>query len=297
MSDPDNALVEQAKRQNDLLAEILETLKSQGESLAKVQEELSTTRRITDGLKTMTGRPLLDEIRIAFHGKQLDFLETLNTIANESLSFARFGDGELRNMFRPEFSIYFQRNSAALADDLRAAMAAEGAPNLLVGLPNIFADHLHWSVVFHELWADMKPFVESLPRFGNLHVTRPVAFQAHGVDLVAAWSRIWEGKDALIVTGKGSRFELEPALFSSLKSSRFEHSLPKNAYEDLDRIERVALDAPESLVLISLGPTGSVLAHRLAKAGKQALDLGHLSSSYSNIMQGGAFPERVAVVR
>lgn len=297
MPDLNSEPATQAELQTKLLTQILEALQTQGQATAKLREELATTRRIVDGLKTIASRPLLDDVRDAFQSKQLGFLETLDAIAKESLSFARFGDGELRNMFRPEFSIYFQRNSANLADDLKSAMAAEGASNLLVGLPNVFADHLHWNVVFHELWWDMKPFVDALPRFGNLHVTRPVAFQAHGHDLVDAWRQVWAGRDALIATGRGSRFDLAPELFDNLKSSRFEYSLPTDAYSDLDRVEEAVLDAPEDLVLISLGPSGSVLAHRLARAGKQALDLGHLSSSYSNIMKGGAFPERTAVSR
>lgn len=297
MSSADDALVEHVANQNRLLEEILQVLKAQNLTLSKVQDESLTTRRLVDGLKTMVGRSLLDEVRQAFEGKQLGFLETLHSISSESLSFARFGDGELRNMFRPEYSIYFQRNSAELSSDLKSALAGEGAPNLLIGLPQIFADHLHWNVVLHELWSDMKPYVGDLPRFGNLHVTRPVAFQAHGADLVEAWRSIWEDKEVLIVTGKGSRFELAPELFDNLSAWRFEHSLPKDAYSDLSRVEQAAIDAEEQMVLISLGPAGSVLAHRLAKAGKQALDLGHLSSSFANVMKGGAFPERTAVVR
>ncbi|MDN3904218.1 GT-D fold domain-containing glycosyltransferase [Arthrobacter sp. YD2] len=297
MSSADDALIEHAARQNRLLEDILQVLKVQGQAIAKIQEESVTTRRLVDGLKTMASQPLLDEVRRAFHGKQLSFMDTLHAISAESLSFARFGDGELRNMFRPEYSIYFQRNSAELSSDLKAAFAGEGASNLLIGLPQIFADHLHWNVVLHELWSDMKAYVGELPRFGNLHVTRPVAFQAHGDDLVDAWRHIWDDREVLIVTGKGSRFELEPDLFDNLRAWRFEHSLPRDAYSDLNRVEQAAVDAPEKMVLISLGPAGSVLAHRLAKAGKQALDLGHLSSSYANVMKGGAFPERTAVAR
>ena len=297
MSDQNASLVEQLEVQNKLLAAILEAVKEQGSATAKLQEESAESRRILSGLKTIAAQPLTEKIRGTFLPKQLSFMGTLEAIANEELSFARFGDGELRNMFRPEFSIYFQKNSAALASDLRDAMAAKDAPNMLVGLPNIFADHLHWTAMFHELWDQMAPIVDSLPRFGNLHVTRPVGFQAHGLDLVDAWRRVWENKAALIVTGKGSRFDLEPALFDNLKSSRTEYSTPQNAYADLARVEKLALDAPERLVMISLGPAGSVLAHRLAKAGKQALDLGHLSSSYKNILKGGAFPERTPVSR
>lgn len=297
MSDADGALVEQAKRQTQLLEQIFTTLETQGKTTVKMQEEITATRRIVDGLKTISGRPLTDEVRGAFRYKQLSFMETLRTISDESLSFARFGDGELRNMFRPDYSIYFQKNSANLADDLKAAMAAQDAPNLLVGLPNIFADHLHWNVVLHEVWFYMKPFIDELPRFGNLHVTRPVSFQAHGLDLVDAWRNIWENREALIVTGKGSRFDLTPGLFDNLNSSRYQYGLSRDAYSGLDEVEHAAMNAPEDLVLISLGPAGSVLAHRLARQGKQALDIGHLSSSYTNIIEGGAFPERTPVTR
>lgn len=296
MLSPFNEIAAQLSTQNEILTRILQTLEAQGKEITKVREESSASRRISESLKTITGYTLMAEIRATFQARQLGFLETLDVIRNEELSFARFGDGELRNMFRPEFSIYFQKNSAKLASDLRAAMSAEGAPNLLVGLPNIFAD-LHWTTVFHEVWDQMKPVIEGLPRFGNGHVSRPVMFQAHGAAAVEAWRNVWDGKEALIITGKGSRFDLVPALYSNLKDHRYEYSAPRDAYDDLDRVEELALGAQEKLVIISLGPAGSILAHRLAKAGKQALDIGHLASSYSHVIKGGAFPEKTAMIR
>ena len=35
-----------------------------------------------------------------------------------------------------------------------------------------------------------------------------------------------------------------------------------------------------SLILIALGPSGTVLAHRLTQLDYQALDIGHITSSY-----------------
>lgn len=296
MLTPFNDIAIQLSAQNEILTLILQTLESQAGDITKIREEASASRRISESLKTIAGYRLMAEVRQTFQQRQLGFMETLDIICREELSFSRFGDGEMRNMFRPEFSIYFQKNSASLAAELRAAMSAEHAPNLLVGLPNVFAD-LHWTTVFHEVWDQMKPLIEGLPRFGNGHVSRPVMFQAHGAEAVDAWRRIWEGKNALIVTGKGSRFDLDPALYSNLGEHRYEYSTPRDAYADLDRVEELAVASPEKLVLISLGPAGSILAHRLAKAGKQALDIGHLASSYTHVIKGGAFPERTPVVR
>lgn len=74
------------------------------------------------------------------------------------------------------------------------------------------------------------------------------------------------------------------------------YSAPKNAYEQLEAVRESALQDDSDLTLISLGPAGSVLAYWLAKAGKQAIDIGHISDSYQNVFKGGSWPETKSAV-
>lgn len=72
-------------------------------------------------------------------------------------------------------------------------------------------------------------------------------------------------------------------------------SLPVDAYADLDRLTDLAADHPAELFLISLGPAGTLLADRLARAGRRAIDIGHLSTSLLTA-KGGPWPEQARLV-
>ncbi|WP_371326010.1 GT-D fold domain-containing glycosyltransferase [Corynebacterium sp. HMSC034E11] len=71
-------------------------------------------------------------------------------------------------------------------------------------------------------------------------------------------------------------------------------STATDAFENLDQI----LDTVEqknlgenSLIILSLGPAATILAFEFAQRGIQALDIGHISNSFSNIFEGGKWPE------
>lgn len=237
----------------------------------------------------------LSEVRAAIQTRQLGFLETLAAIKNDNLSLARFGDGEFKMMVRLDFNAKFQRNSPAL----KAALAdtiLNPAPNLLLGMPNIFVD-LHWTAVWAEIWPMVSPYLGHAEQYGNSHASRPLMFHTFGDDAVKAWSEVWADKRALIITGQGSRFEMVEPLFGSLAGHEFLYSRPTNAFADIDRLVQEASSHSADLILISLGPAGTVLANHLARCGKQALDIGHLSSSYINVIEKGAFPESTPLVR
>jgi hypothetical protein len=295
-NEPFAAISELLNEQNRLLVELLTHAKRQTDLAATTQSDTMKTRRTVESLKTIAGAPLLSRVREAIMPKQLGFIETLERIREEELSFARFGDGEFRLMTRLDFNLSFQDNSPGLQEELSSALQGEGAPKLLIGLPYVFVD-LHWTTVYHEVWHQIEPLLHASQRFGMTHVSRPIMFQALGQEAVEAWTSLWAGRDVVIVTGQGSRFDLEPALFDCVASSRFEYSMPRDAFSDLDALVDRLNDGSDDLVLISLGPTGTLLAHRLAQAGRRALDIGHLSSSYNNIMKGGAFPEHTPITR
>ena len=48
----------------------------------------------------------------------------MRRVARDRLSLARFGDGELKIMLRPQYNLRFQPWSAGLAGDLRAVLCS-----------------------------------------------------------------------------------------------------------------------------------------------------------------------------
>lgn len=93
------------------------------------------------------------------------------------------------------------------------------------------------------------------------------------------------------MTGRGSNFDLVPELFSNSRSTKLLESVPQNAYADIDRLVNLLEDDEADLVLISLGPAGTVLSHRLSQVGRWAIDIGHISDSYRYAFNEGDWPE------
>jgi hypothetical protein len=113
---------------------------------------------------------------------------------------------------------------------------------------------------------------------------------------VELWRDVWAGAEVCVVTGEGSRFELVPELFDNIKSSRYVYSTPVNAYADLPRLmEALESEDPDQLYLISLGPAGTLVAAWLARMGRWAIDIGHISDSWANVFNSGAWPESLDV--
>jgi hypothetical protein len=266
--------------------------------LQDMRWELQQQRKILETMRLVESAPVLDDVQAFAEEHQLGFAETVQALAERPLSFARFGDGELRLMLRAEYSLKFQRNSPQLQQALLNAFTAPPQDHLLKGFPHVYRD-LHWSGVWGEIWRQLKPLLGDGERFGNSHVTRPIFFQVLGSAGVDLWRQVWEGQRITVVTGKGSRFELIDELFDNIADARHVTSEPVGAWDDVPRLVDALTSARSGdrpdLCLIALGPAGTVLAHRLAHNGVRAIDVGHISDSYETAFKGGAWPEKKEV--
>lgn len=262
--------------------------------LAKRQEQLLSDAVIA------SASTFLDQIEAVLSQKQLGFRETIEAIRDQKLSFARFGDGEFKSMLRSNYNLRFQPSSPALASALKEVFtsSSDETPNLLVGFPTLYRD-LHWSRVWIDIWPEVRSLIRPDHVFGNSHVSRPICFQILKKDGVALWRSVWEGREVVIITGKNSRMTLIPELFNNASSIARINSEPVDAFSDLERVfseARTSLHR-DKLFLIALGPAGTVLAHRLALAGEQAIDIGHISDSYETVFSGAAWPELKPITR
>lgn len=141
-------------------------------------------------------------------------------------------------------------------------------------------------------WPDLRLFTRTDLTYGSTHVTRPRFFQRlcrRGVDL---WRQVWAGKSLCVVTGTGSRFVPIAELFDSAATVSCADAPPIDAYRHVDELERRLLRLPADIIALSLGPTATVLAARLARHGRRAIDIGHITSSYRTVFLGHARPEQ-----
>ena len=93
--------------------------------------------------------------------------------------------------------------------------------------------------------------------------------------------KIWEKKDVLIIEGEKSRLGVGNDLFDNIKSIQRILCPSKNAFFIYNKILKEALKTDKkNLILLVLGPTASVLAYDLYKAGYQVIDIGHVDIEY-----------------
>lgn len=223
--------------------------------------------------------------------KQLSIVDTLDLVAREGLSIARFGDGEMKCMLTNR-GISFQRHDWKLMRDLRR-ICTNSPDSLLACFPTIMAENPFWSDFWSEYWFKLRGFLKD-PVYGDSFVSRPQAFKTEGPELVDLWKSIWDDLKVCFVTGKGSRMDVSHEIFNNVKSTSTVLSKNSNAYDDLDNILRACDEKTDvDIFIIALGPAGTVLAYELALRGRRALDVGHLNNSYDNAFLKAPNPESI----
>lgn len=210
---------------------------------------------------------------------------TLRRVLNEGLSIARFGDGDFRIMRGGGEG--YQRPDRTLRRRL-CEIARTDTPNCLVCIPDFFGDLSRFTpkaaALIRRILRLQRPWIAATfghtRTYGDAYVSR---FYLDTLDrpsaerILALWRALWEGRDLLLVEGRHSRFGADSDLLANANSVRRILCPARDAWDVYDAILAATLrHAPGRLTLIALGPTATVLAHDLARAGHQALDCGHL---------------------
>jgi len=100
-------------------------------------------------------------------------------------------------------------------------------------------------------------------------------------DYVGKLKKIWNQKDIVIIEGQKSRLGVNNNLFDNVKSIQRILCPSINAFNLYNKILNSALKIEKNkLILLALGPTASVLAYDLYKAGYQVIDIGHVDIEY-----------------
>lgn len=198
-------------------------------------------------------------------------LETLNLLL-QGASIARFGDGELRLALGQ--SVGHQEASDNLKKEL--CQILKEPTKCLVGIP-----YVDEKSPLKSVWKKY-----SIEKFSNLYCSEKQYYSAFisrpdsapWIDRHPYWENIrklWLNKDVIAVCGSGKGFRFQE-LEKEAASLDIIYTLPQQAYSEIDDIEKKIGTDTSKIVLLSVGATATVLAHRLANKGFQALDLGHL---------------------
>ncbi len=221
--------------------------------------------------------------------------ETLKRIAEENLSVARFGDGEIK--LADNRNISFQKADPVLCDKLRQVLRSSDE-GFLVCVPDVFlsTDYMtesassHWKkhlLEFRRVWYSLLP---SQKPYGNAFLSRCYMIlkdKSRSAEYFALMKQIWDGKDILLVEGEKSRLGIGNDLFDNASSVSRILGPVSGAFGKYDELLETAVNnGRDKLILLALGPTSSVMAYDLWKQGLTAVDLGHADIEYEWFLKG-----------
>ncbi len=192
-------------------------------------------------------------------------------------SLARYGDGELAIILRR--GIWFQKRSRRLAVRLRETLRST---KLLIGIPPIgSAADLQgrgFSPAYVDYCSQLLDMCDPQITYGSSLITRigHVTHEELRV-IISRFHALVDGRHVVVVKGNDGRSD--HSILERYADRVSVVDIPaKNAFSYYDEItENIrAARGADSLVLISAGPTATILAADLAAEGQcQAIDFGH----------------------
>jgi hypothetical protein len=201
--------------------------------------------------------------------------ETLEMmLAGESLS--RFGDGECKIMEGNREFVYFQNGTDELADELRQIIGAR-SPSTLVGIFDPDCEDKSMRKVIGSWHKRLSKFAYPTNTYYSTLVTRLDSFPSLGTpQWFDRFARLWHGKRVTLIANGVRSLTPHMLLSEGAEQVDFIECSAANAYREIDALESMALATRNDVILICAGMTATCLAARLARTGRQALDLGHI---------------------
>ena len=216
---------------------------------------------------------------------------TIKEILFHNKSIARYGDGEY--IIIKGRSISFQKYDKILAKRLKEILISNDK-NLLVGiyfpfrkkeldLYNDFEVN-YWRSFCNSHKFDMLNIINLNKRYYSAGITKfylKLKDKSKLPKYISNFRKIWGGRDVLMVEGEISRQGIGNDLFNNANSIKRIICPERHSFSVYGKILNAVLEFDKNtLVLISLGPTASVLAYDLSKLGYQAIDIGHTDLEY-----------------
>ncbi len=221
----------------------------------------------------------------------MSYQDCVAYILSHRASITRFGDGELGVIYGR--TLGFQERNEKLSTKLRQVLESD-VENLLICLPDTFQNLERYNQVEQDFWNahhyfNRRRWLKSLKSgkcYGNTFLSRfysmefDKALSAHRITLL---KQLWNNRDIIFVEGRDTKMGVGNDLFDNAQSIRRVLCPSKDAFEKYDDIIAKVLEIPHNennLFILALGPTATVMAADLHKAGLQALDMGHMDIEY-----------------
>lgn len=217
--------------------------------------------------------------------------EAIDRIINEKISIARFGDGEFEIIAGRNKPV-FQKADHRLGERLKEVLESED-DRLLIGIANNYGKLDDYTddaaknirkYLNHTVREEHLALLKKDRVYYDAYLSRPYIIYRNKSDSEQRFyhlKQIWNNKKVLVIEGDHTRTGVGNDLLSgAVEVSRI--IVPdKNAFDYYDIILRAAMTYGRNrLILISVGPTATVLAYDLALAGYWAIDIGQIDIEY-----------------
>ena len=216
---------------------------------------------------------------------------TIREIVYKNKSIARYGDGEYIIIFGGGIS--FQDYTKELSKRLLEILKSD-EKNLLVGIYfpikkkelDLYRDFEagYWNSYCNNRKFDMLKILNLNKKYYSAGISKfylKLKDKSGLPKYISNAKKIWGGRDTLIVEGEISRLGVGNDLFNNANSIKRIICPERNSFDVYGKILGAVLEFDKNiLVLISLGPTATVLAYDLCKLGYQAVDIGHIDLEY-----------------
>ncbi len=300
---------QQLKEQREINEQLVSQLLVQLDQINLIQKELIYIKIHSKNLKyeVLGMAQNKDEV---FIPKFRDISETIEDIVVHRKSLARFGDADFGILFQREREgIKYQSLNARLSGRLREVLHSRH-PRLLVGIADNYGSlDKYTEVSAYNIRTYMtEPGIrnaheEVLERdrvYEDAYISRPyVMYKDNNTDgpqkRFEALRRIWANRKIIIVEGCQTRMGIGNDLLEGAEDVKRILAPAINAFDKYEDILKTALAYAEkdTLFLIVLGATASVLAYDLTVLGYQAVDIGQTDIEYEWFLAGKG--ERVPV--
>lgn len=231
--------------------------------------------------------------------------ETLDYVLKNKCSIVRFGDGEIKGAAGDDMG--FQTNSEDLNRRMRDSMTDISDPNVLVCFPDFLVNSLQKEKIFDNTFWRYRHFYEYRKLweqltdhsylYGSASFSRPYFAFKDTSEAGAHFKKIkeiWQGRDVILAEGEKSRLGVGNDLLDGAKSVKRILCPQTQCYDRYDDIlNEIKKYSTDCLVLLSIGPTASIMPRDLAPLGYQALDIGNIDTEYEWFLAGTR--ERIAI--
>lgn len=230
------------------------------------------------------------------HLKIANTIDSINYIIEHRCSVSRYGDGEFDVMRGGARG--FQKYDKELSKKLEEVLHSD-LHNHIICLSYFIKDRRNLIPFVKDFWgfyvAMNKKSLLNILSFDKQYYDTQISRFYHAYKdksncktTVRLLKKIWEGRDVLLVEGELTRSGVGNDLYSGAKSLKRILCPSENAFSKYNEIFETIKDNAnkDTLILIALGMTATVLAYDLAKEGLQAIDIGHLDIEYEWMKQG-----------